>query len=52
MLLNIFSNAIKFTERNGLIEILVKNVLRFEGQDLLEVSVLDNGIGIKEEHKP
>ncbi len=40
---NIVSNAIKFNEPNGIIEVILT-----EKDDCVEVSVADNGIGIKE----
>lgn len=43
-ILNYVSNAVKFTERAGTIEIKAS-----EDDDKLEISVIDNGIGIKED---
>jgi two-component system cell cycle sensor histidine kinase PleC len=40
--LNIISNSIKFTDRNGLIIIIVEKL-----EAHIRVSVADNGIGIK-----
>ncbi len=42
---NLISNAIKFTEENGRIEIKTKYI----NNDLIEIAVIDNGIGISEE---
>lgn len=46
VLLNLYSNAVKFTDRNGKITILVE-LMREQAQ--LRISVHDTGIGIKEE---
>ena len=43
MLLNGLSNAIKFTDRNGKIQLLVENLQN----NFLRISVVDNGKGIK-----
>ncbi len=48
MLSNLLSNAIKFTER-GYIEIEAIEVIRSEGDAVLEFSVRDSGIGIPPE---
>ena len=51
ILLNLYSNAIKFTDRDGKICIQVE----IEGNQLInnriKISVIDSGIGIKEENK-
>jgi signal transduction histidine kinase len=47
VLLNIVSNAIKFTDRNGKIVIVVEKI----DQDFIRVSVVDNGIGIKKKNQ-
>ena len=44
--LNILSNAVKFTDRNGHITIKVE-LLRSQGKDFIKISVKDTGIGIK-----
>lgn len=44
VLRNLISNAIKFTQREGEIEISAKQI----GEDLV-VSIIDNGVGISEE---
>jgi signal transduction histidine kinase len=41
---NLISNAIKFTKRNGTIKISSSRI-----EDIVEVSVADNGIGMNEE---
>lgn len=56
MLLNLVSNAVKFTGRNGKINIRVKLIrftslqnteLEIKEPDKLEITVIDNGLGIK-----
>lgn len=44
---NLVSNAIKFTEENGIITVAVE-----EKQDTVQISVSDNGIGIPEQMRP
>lgn len=46
ILLNLFSNAVKFTDRNGRINILAE-VVKKDDKDHLQISVQDTGIGIK-----
>ena len=46
--LNILANAIKFTDRNGLIDVDA----RIEDGDMLTIQVKDSGIGIKDTDKP
>ena len=48
VLLNLYSNAVKFTNRDGKITILVE-LLPEENKDILRVSVHDTGLGIKNE---
>jgi CheY-like chemotaxis protein/nitrogen-specific signal transduction histidine kinase len=43
---NLISNAIKYTKRNGLIQIKVR---KSANNEFLEISVIDNGIGIEQE---
>jgi signal transduction histidine kinase len=50
VLLNLYSNALKFTDRDGKIMILVENINE-QGTKYVRVSVTDTGIGIKEEDK-
>ena len=47
MLLNLVSNAIKFTELGGQINILIE----YTDHSKIRVIVIDNGIGIKDSHK-
>lgn len=44
IILNLLSNAIKFTEGGGTIEVNV-----YDGEDLIAISIKDNGIGIPED---
>jgi signal transduction histidine kinase len=48
VLLNLLSNAIKFTPHGGRIQVEARDAV-FEGQPAIEVSVIDQGIGLKEE---
>jgi len=53
ILLNLYSNALKFTDREGSIIILVENVhiKNDRASTYLRVSVVDSGLGIKEKDK-
>ena len=42
------SNALKFTDRNGKILLLVERIER-QSQAYMRISVVDSGIGIKKE---
>lgn len=44
VLLNVYSNAIKFTPRQGKIVLLIENL---NDEKLIRISVTDNGRGIK-----
>ena len=44
---NIVSNALKFTDRGGKVQIKTK-----EAEDRIEVKVVDTGVGIAQEHLP
>jgi signal transduction histidine kinase len=46
IILNLMSNALKFTDRNGKILLLVEKI----PDDFLRISVVDNGIGIKKKN--
>ena len=45
-MINLYSNAIKFTDRNGSVMILVEKIHKLP-KDILVVSVVDTGMGIK-----
>ena len=45
-IINLVSNAVKFTPKGGLIEVIVSDL-----DDKVKISVKDNGIGISEENK-
>ena len=47
MLLNLVTNAVKFTPRNGNIEIHVE----MDGMTHIKFNVVDSGIGIKQKDK-
>ena len=49
VLINFMSNAVKFTEPNGTIELTVEELFHLEGQSAYRFSVRDNGPGIKPE---
>jgi len=46
---NLFSNAIKFTSKGGAITIKACSVVSKNNQKFIEVSVIDNGVGISKE---
>jgi signal transduction histidine kinase/CheY-like chemotaxis protein len=48
ILINLFSNAIKYTEERGEIKISIQ----LKGDNMLEIKVKDNGIGIASEDQP
>ena len=43
---NLISNAIKFTPKNGTVEIVFKRIAHQEGKERIRISVQDTGIGI------
>jgi signal transduction histidine kinase len=49
ILLNLVSNAIKYTARGGAIKIICELVSIGQGKKEVRVSVTDNGTGIKED---
>ncbi|MDL2217276.1 response regulator [Christensenellaceae bacterium OttesenSCG-928-M15] len=51
VLLNLLSNASKFTPENGSIALRVKSLKNESGEYTLQVEVSDNGIGISEEQQ-
>jgi len=53
VLRNLVSNAIKFTRRNGFVKISTVDVQNENtNSNFVEISVIDNGIGIKKENLP
>ena len=53
VLLNLINNALKFTPREGDIQIKIENVKNKNNTIThIKVSVTDSGIGIKDEDKP
>ena len=52
VLINILSNAIKFTEAPGSVTLTVEQTAVFEGQATLKFTVSDTGIGMSEEFLP
>lgn len=48
-LLNLLTNALKYTPRGGKIEIILKHYFNKRGTGVLEISVKDSGIGIPED---
>ncbi len=51
--MNLYSNAIKFSERKGRITFMIEKVIKStnDGFDNLIVSVIDTGLGIKDVDK-
>jgi PAS domain S-box-containing protein len=49
ILSNLTSNAIKFTDKGGRVDVLVSKVSSQERKHLIKVEVIDSGIGIEEE---
>ena len=52
VLLNILSNAIKFTNAPGTVTLSIDRTAHFEGQSTLRFSVADTGIGMSEDFIP
>ncbi len=52
VLLNILSNAVKFTDAPGSVTFCVERTAVFEGQSTLRFSVEDTGIGMDEDYIP
>lgn len=51
ILRNLISNALKFTHSNGLVKIVSNEIFYNQNQkNYVEISVIDNGIGIKKEN--
>jgi len=51
VLINLISNALKFTEKKGTIDVLIQQVNSKENEVSIKFSVKDTGIGISEENK-
>lgn len=53
IIMNLLSNALKFTEKNGTVDILVKLLPKSNESDpeQIEIRIIDTGIGIKDEEK-
>jgi len=51
IVMNLISNAIKFTDKGGSVELLVQKVNISDKSVDIEFIIKDNGIGIDEEHK-
>jgi len=51
VLINLISNALKFTEKKGSIDVIIQQVESKEDEFSIKFSVKDTGIGISEENK-
>ena len=45
--MNLVSNSLKFTDRNGKIDIKIERITSNDKQNELKISVTDDGLGIK-----
>ncbi|MBP0954306.1 MAG: response regulator [Oscillospiraceae bacterium] len=52
VLINILSNAIKFTPEGGDIDLTVERTAQFDGKSALRFTVTDTGIGMSEDYLP
>ena len=51
VLINLISNALKFTENKGAIDVIIEKVASKDSEVMVKFSVKDTGIGISEENK-
>ncbi len=51
IMMNLLSNAFKFTPEGGRVDVSLELSTSREGTDILEIRVADNGYGISDEHK-
>mmetsp|Transcript_15950 Transcript_15950/g.24690 ORF Transcript_15950/g.24690 Transcript_15950/m.24690 type:complete len:191 (+) Transcript_15950:2325-2897(+) len=51
VLLNLISNAIKFTDRNGKILVVVDKLVTDEDGEKIKVSIIDSGMGVKKKDR-
>ncbi|MDO4869146.1 MAG: response regulator [Bacillota bacterium] len=52
VLINILSNAVKFTEPGGRISFMIEEIARFNGNATLKFIIEDNGIGMSKDYLP
>jgi signal transduction histidine kinase len=52
MLVNLLSNALKFTAEGGEVKVTVDPSARVQGVDAFSIAVADSGVGIPPEHQP
>lgn len=48
-LINLLSNALKYTPRGGRVEVMLRYYFNQKGTGVMEIAVMDNGIGIPED---
>jgi signal transduction histidine kinase/DNA-binding response OmpR family regulator len=52
VLINILSNAVKFTPEDGKVELTVERLAKLEEQSMMRFTITDTGIGMSEEFLP
>ncbi len=52
ILINIISNAVKFTPEGGKVELDIRKTAQFDDKSTLQFTISDNGIGMSEEFLP